>query len=385
MSYLKQMIAAFAVMGVFIALFLFAGLLHHAEPDQDFTEEQEEEAAAFIPHTKLQEENISLYIAGPKTLEIMFQRQGKLSLPSEKTSQIHAKAAGTIVAFHKNLGDTVQEGDVVATLESSAYSEAKGNYLAALATAELASSLLQRYEKQREKNLVTDDVYIPAKKAVEEAVIQYELKVLDLRRLGLTDQDIAQLGSQAPGRWGLLSVKANFPGTIIDAKATLGQYVEQTDPLFTLADTQQLKLKIPLYSRDLSSVMRGQSIELPQGKGLIEAIVPTLEEGGCPAYALATIPNRDGQLYPGAYFEAKICIDKCNAAVAVPTRALTSIEGIPILFVKAEKGFEKREVTLGKSDLSFTEIESGLNSGEEIAESEIFLLKAELLKGQAAP
>ena len=64
----------------------------------------------------------------------------------------------------------------------------------------------------------------------------------------------------------------------------------------------------------------------------------------------------------------------------LPTSAIQTIGGDKVVFVRMQDGFEKRPVTLGRSDDRFTEIVTGLQPGETIAASNAFLLKAESMK-----
>jgi cobalt-zinc-cadmium efflux system membrane fusion protein len=54
-----------------------------------------------------------------------------------------------------------------------------------------------------------------------------------------------------------------------------------------------------------------------------------------------------------------------------------------VVFVRTADGFQKRAVTIGRSDEQAVEITSGLSTGEQIAVKNTFLFKAELGKGIA--
>jgi cobalt-zinc-cadmium efflux system membrane fusion protein len=53
------------------------------------------------------------------------------------------------------------------------------------------------------------------------------------------------------------------------------------------------------------------------------------------------------------------------------------------VFVRTAGGFQRRTVTIGRSDEQTVEITSGLSAGEQIAVKNSFLLKSELGKGEA--
>ncbi|KAF0209671.1 MAG: Efflux transporter RND family MFP [Methylocystaceae bacterium] len=64
----------------------------------------------------------------------------------------------------------------------------------------------------------------------------------------------------------------------------------------------------------------------------------------------------------------------------IPRSAVMIVEGKPNVFVRTSAGFIKREIELGRGDDDSVEVVDGLKEGEEIAVSNVFLLKAELGK-----
>jgi membrane fusion protein, heavy metal efflux system len=66
--------------------------------------------------------------------------------------------------------------------------------------------------------------------------------------------------------------------------------------------------------------------------------------------------------------------------VVVPATAIQKFEGRPVVFVRTKDGFKKRDVVLGQKEDQAIEIVSGLTSGEIIAATNTFSLKAELSK-----
>jgi len=59
------------------------------------------------------------------------------------------------------------------------------------------------------------------------------------------------------------------------------------------------------------------------------------------------------------------------------------MDGCDCAFVQTDKGFEKREVKLGRSDHQSVEVLSGLLPGERYVSKNPFLLKAEMNKDSA--
>ena len=72
-----------------------------------------------------------------------------------------------------------------------------------------------------------------------------------------------------------------------------------------------------------------------------------------------------------------------DAAVAVASDALQTLEGKTVVFVKNAKGFQAQPVTTGVSDGKLTEIVSGLASGAPYVTTGSFVVKAQQGKGSA--
>jgi membrane fusion protein, heavy metal efflux system len=112
-------------------------------------------------------------------------------------------------------------------------------------------------------------------------------------------------------------------------------------------------------------------------------VSPLLNAETRAARVVVALPNGDGAWRPGTYVTAAIAIARDSVPVRVPKSALQTIEGKPVVFVRTEDGFEKREVALGRSDDDAVEAVSGLKPGEPIVVANSFLLKAELGKSDA--
>ena len=90
---------------------------------------------------------------------------------------------------------------------------------------------------------------------------------------------------------------------------------------------------------------------------------------------VAEQPLSDAETYQGAFNRA------VNAQKAVPMAvvndALQEIDGQIYVFIVQPEGFEKKQVHIGISDGTYTEILSGLHQGDIYASENSFLLKAQ--------
>jgi cobalt-zinc-cadmium efflux system membrane fusion protein len=112
-------------------------------------------------------------------------------------------------------------------------------------------------------------------------------------------------------------------------------------------------------------------------------VSPLLDRDTRAARVVASLANPGHVFRPGAFVTAEIPLSQDHAEVVVPRSALQTIKGERVVFVRSERGFEARQVAIGREDERAVEVVSGLFAGETVAISNTFVLKAELGKAQA--
>jgi cobalt-zinc-cadmium efflux system membrane fusion protein len=112
-------------------------------------------------------------------------------------------------------------------------------------------------------------------------------------------------------------------------------------------------------------------------------VSPFLNADTRSARVVVTLPNPDGAWRPGTFVTAEVEIAQDAVPVRIPKAAVQTIAGRSVVFLRNPDGFEKRPVTLGRSDDEAYEVTAGLEPGAEIATGNSFLLKAELGKADA--
>ncbi len=184
-------------------------------------------------------------------------------------------------------------------------------------------------------------------------------------------------------------LKAALSGTVIDRQTTLGEYVSEQKPAFVIADLSSVWVDFSVYRRDINRVRLGDAVAIDAGDGgpAIEAKISYLSPVGSrdtqSALARAVVANADRRLRPGLFVTGRLTLSAKQAAVAVKSSALQTMENRNVVFVREGNRFEVRNVELGERDLQFVEIASGLKSGEVYAAGNSFIVKAEMGKGGA--
>ena len=78
-----------------------------------------------------------------------------------------------------------------------------------------------------------------------------------------------------------------------------------------------------------------------------------------------------------------VVVADVTVPVAVSPAALQELQGKTVVFVHDSKGFEPRAVQVGRRSREAVEIKEGLTAGEQYASANSYLIKADLLKGEA--
>lgn len=134
--------------GIIAILFALGFFLWNAPSDAE-PDHEDEEHTEIITLTPEQIESAGIVIreAGPGTLQTEVQSPGKVTVNENKMVHIVPKASGIVLRTHKNIGESVKAGELLAQLQSKELAEAKSAYLAALKRQQLTSSILDTEQK----------------------------------------------------------------------------------------------------------------------------------------------------------------------------------------------------------------------------------------------
>jgi len=88
--------------------------------------------------------------------------------------------------------------------------------------------------------------------------------------------------------------------------------------------------------------------------------------------------NTDLILKPGMFANVQIKSDKQLDAIVIPSEAIVRSGNREQVFIQREPGkYEPREVILGLSSKGFTQIREGIDAGDQVVTSAVFLIDSE--------
>lgn len=186
------------------------------------------------------------------------------------------------------------------------------------------------------------------------------------------------------------AIRAPLGGQVLERNANVGDAVDSSTVLMNIVDLSSLWAELAVFARDLNHVRPGMSLLFraadadAHGEAKIAYVAPAGHADSQSVVARAVIDNRDGRWVPGQFISADVVIADFTARVAVKPAALQQLEGRTVVFVAQGHGFEPQPVQTGTRSKEAVQIEQGLAAGQRYAAQNSYLIKAELVKGEAA-
>ena len=185
-------------------------------------------------------------------------------------------------------------------------------------------------------------------------------------------------------------ITAEQNGVVTDVQIVDGSPVSEGAALFKISSLDDVKVDISVTKYNLESIALGQKADITvAGKsyqGTVSKInrIATKNDSGTPVVgAQIHIDNPDAELFLGVEARVSVHMAKSEGVVLVPVEAVnTGTSGSFCWVINSEGVVEKRTVETGVSSSEYTEITSGIASGEYVISD----ASAEALEGsKAAP
>ncbi len=238
------------------------------------------------------------------------------TVESESAADIIPMSTGIVVSVHKDEGDPVRRGDLLAVLDNVTLD----------ASAERAATELRRLEEQyREMERL----------AAQGAVSQRELS--DLRY----QLDSARTSMREASRSrGQTRLTAPFDGVVAARNVRVGELASGSAPAFQVVDPEHLRVVAQMPERDLPRVRVGQPATLTSAydpeltaTGHVARIAPVVDAASGTFRVTVEVDPGQTSLRPGQYVTVDLEVDRRDGVVVVPRKAVVYEDGAPVVYV----------------------------------------------------
>ncbi len=313
----------------------------------------------------------------PQLFSERIRSTGRLDVPPQFKASVSAYYGGTVKNLHLLVGQEVDKGAALFTLENPDYVQMQQDYLNAK---NRMNYLKAEYERQ--KKLLEEKV--ASRKNFLKAEADYRIVVSDFRalekKLRLLNIDATNLTSDNIGT--TTEIQAPISGFITEVNITKGEYLSPNEVAVGIVNTEHMHLELNVFENDIAKIKKGQSIRFrfpDNGTGYFEGEVFLV---GRAVYSDDRSINVHGHLkdetqskyfIPGMYIEAEILIDEV-ARPALPSDAIVNLDNAFYVLVKKSfksntYAFEQRQVKVGQSNDGYTEIVNA----KELGNSDILI------------
>jgi len=363
-----------------------------AEQRRAGSESTEEKQKVKLTDEQISAAHIDVVAAQRGTVATRVTVPGTVMPHADRIARVAVKLSATVAELRKKLGDQVSKDEVIAVLESREVADAKSEYLAAKLTNELQQDLFERDKALWDKKIAPEQQYLRSRNVAAQSRMRFDIARQKLLALGLMEKDIVSLPDEPEALLRRQEVRSPVAGRVVERKVDLGTAVGRDNletELFVIVDLDRVWVDLAVSPADLPAIKEGQPVVITargikdKADGKIVFISPLLDKETRLARVVAEIANGHGVWRPGSFVTAEIAVEEQQVAVVVPTSTIQTIGSEKVVFVRVSDGFERRSVLLGRGDGQFTEILTGLQSGEAIGATNTFVLKAELMKGAA--
>lgn len=355
-----------------------------------------------IPAALAASSGVKTEVAGPATLRQFRELPAQVRLNEDQVAHAVSRFKGQIITVHKNLGDIVQAGEVLAVLDSRELADARAEFIEALHKLELAQAVYAREEKLWQKKISAEQDFLVIKHELEEAEIKKQTARQKLLALGLQEQELMDLSVEPTGKVVTFQARQPFPaqaltryevrspisGTVIRKSVTLGSPVTEDTDLFLIADLGTVWVDAAVPAIDLAEVQTGQTVKVISGarqaEGKVTYVGPAVDADTRTGFLRVVIANQDRQWKPGEFATVKVLQQEQAIAVAVRPAALQSFRDWTVVFLNEGEQYEVQPVGIGKRTEEWVEVLSGLQPGQRYVTGNSYLIKADILKSGAS-
>ncbi|MEM7434609.1 MAG: efflux RND transporter periplasmic adaptor subunit [Myxococcota bacterium] len=287
------------------------------------------------------------------TAEILANRQ----------SDMRAETSGRVVAVYADVGDRVEEGEVLVRLDV-------GRTTSAVKAAQATVAQTDARFQQAERELARTEGLVASGGLPEQRLDDAR----DAVRMSRAAREAARAEAKLAKR-GLTEavVRAPFAGTIVQRPIEVGEWASPGSALLTLADTSLLKARVLLDPREALDVNVGSAARVTvfarpneEFSGLVvrvgEVINPQTRR--LPVEIEVADPAR--RLRPGLVGRFTVDTGPPRSVLRVPLDGVFERFGRQHVYVIEDGIAYRREVTLGSLREDSVELEGGVEAGETI-------------------
>lgn len=351
---------------IIILLFFALASCQKKQETKESTHEHtgDEESGNRVELTEAQYQSAGIQTGGlsVRNLSDVVTANGVIDIPPSNLVSISAPMGGFVRKTDLLQGMKVRKGQVLAVIENPDFIQIQQDYLETESELSYAETEYTRQQQLSNEN-------VNAKKIFQQATTQ--VRTLKARLAGLRERlKTANINVKELEKGVIVNqanVVASITGSVTAVNVNIGKYVNPTDVMFEIVDTDHLHVELSVFERDVPKLKIGQLVRFTvnddrEGLAKVYLINPKINEDRTVRVHCHLVKD-DPALLPQNYVKA-IIETGSNPLPALPDAAITVFDGKSYVFIETGKEVEKEvrylfemiEVQKGISENGYTAV-----------------------------
>ncbi|MBK7130241.1 MAG: efflux RND transporter periplasmic adaptor subunit [Crocinitomicaceae bacterium] len=303
--------------------------------DEHAGEHEDAEDVVELTQSQYESAEVGLGNVEMRTISGTIPASGFLDTPPQSKISISAPMGGFVKSTKLLEGSPVKKGQVVAVMQHPDYIKLQQDYLENVSQLEFLKSEYERQEELAKEN-------VNARKSLEKAKADYNTTKATVQGLKATLQmlNISITELEKGEIQNTVNLYSPISGYVTKVNTNIGAFVNPTDVLFEIVNTQKLHVELTIFEKDIPNLEIGQRVLFTLADGT-ESRVARIQLIGREIshdrsiQVHCEIEGDDMDLIPGMYLNAVIETDSAKVT-SLPEEAVVHFEGKDYIFVLTE-------------------------------------------------
>jgi HlyD family secretion protein len=331
---------------------------------------------------------VTVYRVGTGTVEDTVVNSRAGTIESRRRAEMSPGISGLVMEIAMAKGSRVKKDDLLLRLDDREHRAQVKMAEAALASTRAAAHRARLEAEQAQRDWKRTQALADNQIISENLIDQDHTRALTAEAASMGAQaKIREMEAALEAAQATLAktvMKAAFDGVVLDVTTEVGEWISPSPPgvfippVIDLIDPAALYLSAPVDEADVARIKVGLPIRITldafRGKSFagslsyVSSFVETREEQNRTLEVEAVFVENPlpANLLPGLSADLEIILESRENVLRIPTYAL--LEGNQVMVIEDGR-LKEAPVTIGLQNWSYTEITSGLESGQQVVVS----------------
>jgi cobalt-zinc-cadmium efflux system membrane fusion protein len=296
-----------------------------------------------------------------------------LDVPPQQLQSISVPLGGFLRKTDLLQGMHVKKGQLIAVIENPDYVQMQQDYLEAKSQLVYVEADYQRQEALAKENVNAQKTLQQAKAAFQSLTARVNALREKIKASGLNLTELNKGNVQSS-----INLYAPISGYVTEVNANIGKFVNATDVIFEIVDTDHLHAELTVFEKDVPKLKIGQKVRFTLANETAERTARVYLIGreiskDRTVRIHCHMDKEDSHLLPGMYLKAEVESGE-SMVPALPDEAVVDYQGQKFIFIEVDKNeadsvnaqptgtepgdhhFEMIAVETGNKDMGYTEV-----------------------------